>query len=130
MEDNLNYLENGRQPHFFGKWKPTATFFYRIKMTGQGAERFMFLVISDIQFTVSSLLSRTHSIPGQGTRASQELARYVDHPQAPPQQLPLQSDQFGGLHLFHVSAVDDGDGRLVVRPYCEALAGVVEPTAH
>jgi hypothetical protein len=24
MEDNLNFLENGRQPQFFGKWKTTS----------------------------------------------------------------------------------------------------------
>ena len=27
MEDNLNFFENGRQPHFFGKWKTTSIFF-------------------------------------------------------------------------------------------------------
>ena len=27
LEDNLNSLENGRQPQYFGKWKMTSVFF-------------------------------------------------------------------------------------------------------
>ena len=26
MEDDLNFLENGRRPQFFGKWKKTSAF--------------------------------------------------------------------------------------------------------
>ena len=86
LEDNLNFLVNGRRPQFFGKWKTTSIFLYiedELKFLANGRQLHLFVNGRQLQtFNTGNTKTKTISTSGKAVLASPSL-NWAWHSSAP-----------------------------------------------